>query len=191
MDYRPYYAPYARPMGYYNPSIPNVDNQNMQGGQQFNQPMQTPIQQPIQQMPMQTPIQQIPMVQQMPTVQPSDDRIWVQGEAGAKAYFVAANATVVLWDTESPTLYIKSADATGKPLDMDIIDLSRRAKNIPTMPQNSPTEHKCTCGDKFVLKKDFEALESEISALREELNEIKAKPKTKSMKKPIEEAENE
>lgn len=183
----PYYAPYARPMGYYNPSIPQ-DNQNMQNGQQFQQipiQQQMPMQQPIQQMAMQTPIQTMPMVQ------PSDDRIWVQGEAGAKAYFVAANATVVLWDTESPTLYIKSADATGKPLDMDIIDLSRRAKNIPTMPQNSPTEHKCTCGDKFVLKKDFEALESEISALRDELNEIKAKPKTKSTKKSIEEVENE
>lgn len=185
----PYYAPYARPMGYYNPSIPNVDNQNMQSGQPFSQPIQQPQMQ--QQMPMQQPIQPMQMVQQMPTIQPSDDRIWVQGEAGAKAYFVAANATVVLWDTESPTLYIKSADATGKPLDMDIIDLSRRAKNIPTMPQNSPTEHKCTCGDKFVLKKDFEALESEISALRDELNEIKAKPKTKSTKKSIEEVENE
>ena len=115
----PYYAPYARPMGYYNPSIPQ-DNQNMQNGQQFQQipiQQQMPMQQPIQQMAMQTPIQTMPMAQ------PSDDRIWVQGEAGAKAYFVAANATVVLWDTESPTLYIKSADATGKPLDMDIIDL--------------------------------------------------------------------
>lgn len=180
MAYNPYYAPYYRPMNYYNTSIPQ-ENPNLQGGQQM------PMQQPM----MQQPVQQMPMVQQMPTVQPSDDRIWVQGEAGAKAYFVAANATVVLWDTESPTLYIKSADATGKPLDMDIIDLSRRAKNIPTMPQNSPTEHKCTCGDKFVLKKDFEALESEFLALREELNDIKAKPKTKSMKKSIEEVENE
>ena len=176
MAYTPYYAPYQRPMMYYNPSIPQ-EAQPMQSGQPYGQPIQQP--------------QQMPIVQQMPTIQPSDDRIWVQGEAGAKAYFVAANATVVLWDTESPTLYIKSADATGKPLDMDIIDLSRRAKNIPTMPQNSPTEHKCTCGDKFVLKKDFEALESEISALRDELNEIKAKPKTKSTKKSIDEVENE
>lgn len=184
MAYTPYYAPYYRPMGYYNPSMPNMqDNQNIQNGQPFGQPNGQPIQQPQQMV--QAPIQQMPMVQ------PSDDRIWVQGEAGAKAYFVAANATVVLWDTESPTLYIKSADATGKPLDMDIIDLSRRAKNIPTMPQNSPTEHKCTCGDKFVLKKDFEALQSEISALREELNEIKTKPKAKPTKKIAEETENE
>lgn len=183
----PYYAPYARPMGYYNPSIPQ-DNQNMQNGQQFQQipiQQQMPMQQPIQQMAMQTPIQTMPMVQ------PSDDRIWVQGEAGAKAYFVAANATVVLWDTESPTLYIKSADATGKPLDMDIIDLSRRSKNIATMPQNPPTEHKCTCGDKFVLKKDFQALQSEFEALRSEWEVLKEKPKAKTAKKAVEEVENE
>ena len=180
----PYYAPYARPMGYYNPSIPQ-ENPNIQSGQQFQQ---MPVQQ---QMPMQTPIQQMPVVQQMPTIQPSDDRIWVQGEAGAKAYFVAANATVVLWDTESSTIYIKSADATGKPLDMDIIDLSRRAKNIPTMPQNSPTEHKCTCGDKFVLKKDFKALQSEFEALRSEWEVLKEKPKAKTAKKAVEEVENE
>ena len=183
----PYYAPYARPMGYYNPSIPQ-DNQNMQNGQQFQQipiQQQMPMQQPIQQMAMQTPIQTMPMAQ------PSDDRIWVQGEAGAKAYFVAANATVVLWDTESPTLYIKSADATGKPLDMDIIDLSRRSKNIATMPQNPPTEHKCTCGDKFVLKKDFQALQSELDALRSEWETLKEKPKAKTAKKTVEEVENE
>ena len=186
MAYTPYYAPYQRPMMYYNPSIPNIqDNQNIQSSQQFQQ---MPVQQ---QMPMQTPIQQMPMVQQMPTVQPSDDRIWVQGEAGAKAYFVAANATVVLWDTESPTLYIKSADATGKPLEMDIIDLSRRSKNIATMPQNPTTEHKCTCGDKFVLKNDFKALQDEFEALREELEELKEKPKAKSAKKAVEEVENE
>ena len=183
----PYYAPYARPMGYYNPSIPQ-DNQNMQNGQQFQQipiQQQMPMQQPIQQMAMQTPIQTMPMAQ------PSDDRIWVQGEAGAKAYFVAANATVVLWDTESPTLYIKSADATGKPLDMDIIDLSRRSKDIATMPQNPPTEHKCTCGDKFVLKKDFQALQSEFEALRSEWEVLKEKPKAKTAKKAVEEVENE
>ena len=187
MAYTPYYAPYYRPMNYYNPSIPQ-DNQNMQNGQQFQQipvQQQMPMQQPIQQMAMQTPIQTMPMAQ------PSDDRIWVQGEAGAKAYFVAANATVVLWDTESPTLYIKSADATGKPLDMDIIDLSRRSKNIATMPQNPPTEHKCTCGDKFVLKKDFQALQSEFEALRSEWEVLKEKPKAKTAKKAVEEVENE
>lgn len=172
----PYYAPYARPMGYYNPSIPQ-EMANVQSGQQFNQQFQQPI--------MQQP------VQQMQTPPPSDDRIWVQGVAGAKAYFVAPNATVVLWDTENPTLYVKSADATGKPLDMEIIDLSRRAKSTNAAPENSPTEHKCTCSDKFVLKNDFQALQSEFKAMRSELEELKAKPKAKTAKKVVEEEEDE
>lgn len=171
----PYYAPYARPMGYYNPSIPQ-EMANVQNGQQFNQQFQQPI--------MQQP------VQQMQTPQPSDDRIWVQGVAGAKAYFVAPNATVVLWDTESPTLYVKSADATGKPLDMEIINLTRQAKNANAAPENSHVEHKCQCGDKFVPKNEFQALQREFEALRGEWETLKNKPKTKITKK-AEETENE
>lgn len=172
----PYYAPYQRPMGYYNPSIPQ-EMANAQSGQQF------------QQMPFQQQIMQQP-VQQMQTPQPSDDRIWVQGVAGAKAYFVAPNATVVLWDTESPTLYVKSADATGKPLDMEIIDLSRRAKSTNATPENSHVEHKCQCGDKLVPKNEFQALQREFEALRGEWETLKNKPKTKITKK-AEETENE
>lgn len=40
---------------------------------------------------------------------------WVQGEAAAQAYQVAPNATVILMDSERPILYMKSADATGRP----------------------------------------------------------------------------
>lgn len=76
MAYTPYYAPYYRPMNYYNPSIPQ-DNQNMQNGQQFQQ---IPVQQP-QQVPMQTPIQQAPMAQ--PTPMPSNDMLWVLNETEA------------------------------------------------------------------------------------------------------------
>ena len=39
--------------------------------------------------------------------------IWVQGESGAKSYLVAPNSTVQLWDSESHTIYLKSADASG------------------------------------------------------------------------------
>lgn len=47
--------------------------------------------------------------------------IWVQGEAGAKSYLVAPNNTVQLWDSESQTIYLKSADASGMPT-MKILD---------------------------------------------------------------------
>lgn len=42
--------------------------------------------------------------------------IWVQGEAGAKAYPVAPGNTVMLMDSESDMFFIKSADQNGIPL---------------------------------------------------------------------------
>ena len=51
--------------------------------------------------------------------------LWVQGEAGAKAYPVAPNNTVQLWDSESQTIYLKSADASGMP-SMKILDYTIR-----------------------------------------------------------------
>lgn len=46
--------------------------------------------------------------QQYQQPQQTDSRIWVQGEVGAKAYLVANGNTVVLWDTETPSIYIKT-----------------------------------------------------------------------------------
>lgn len=69
--------------------------------------------------------------QQMPqpTPQPQNNGIiWVQGEAGAKSYLVAPNNTVQLWDSESRTIYLKSADASGMP-SMKILDYTIRGEN--------------------------------------------------------------
>lgn len=41
--------------------------------------------------------------------------IWVLGESEARSYPVAAGSTVVLWDRDTPTIFIKSADASGIP----------------------------------------------------------------------------
>lgn len=67
------------------------------------------------QMPMQG-FQQYPT--QLPMQQPRQDAnglIWVQGEAGAKSWFVAPGATVLLMDSENPRFYMKSADMNGVP----------------------------------------------------------------------------
>lgn len=58
---------------------------------------------------------QYPQAQPQPQPQASSGVIWVQGEAGAKSYLVAPNNTVYLWDSESQTIYVKSADASGMP----------------------------------------------------------------------------
>lgn len=74
-------------------------------------PMTNPMQGFQQPMPMQT-------AQPMPMQQPRQDSsglIWVQGEAGAKSWFVAPGATVLLMDAENPRFYMKSADMNGVP----------------------------------------------------------------------------
>ena len=133
----------------------------------------------------QQPIQQMPM-QNMPQPIPSNDMIWVLSEGEAQSYPVAPNNSVILWDKNSDVVYIKSVNAQNVP-SFRVLDYKERtADNAPKI----PIEHKCTCGDKFVLKKDFQALQSEFEALQGEIDKLKAKPKEKTAKKAVEEVED-
>ena len=165
MAYTPYYAPYSRPMGYYNPSIPQQD-------MQINQ--QIPVQQPIQQMPIQTPTQFV-------QAQPTNDMLFVLNENEASAYPVAPNNSVVLWDKNNKTFYIKTANAQGIP-SMQIYDFKERTE---THEKRTET-HECTCGDKFATKEQINALEGKIDDLTAKYEELASpvveKPKTTSKK---------
>ena len=93
----------------------------------------------------QQPLQQSAPITQPGVQQPSQSNnglggiIWVQGEAGAKSYLVAPNTTVQLWDSESQTIYLKSADASGMP-SIKTLDYTIRESSTPTsLPlQNEP-----------------------------------------------------
>lgn len=163
MAYTPYYAPYSRPMGYYNPSIPQQD---MQANQQI------PVQQPMQ--PMQTPTQFV-------QTQPTNDMLFVLNENEASAYPVAPNASVVLWDKNNKTFYIKTANAQGIP-SMQIYDFTERIEKA----QNEPTTHKCTCGDKYATKEQINDLRGKIDDLTAKYEELShpavEKPKTTTKK---------
>lgn len=124
----------------------------------------------------QQPIQQVPQMQQ-PAQNANNDIIWVQGEAGAKAYLVAPNNTVTLWDSESQTIYLKSADMNGVP-SMKILDFTERTETAP----KTPTEHACQCGSKFTLKEDFNALQSRFDGFSLKLEELEEKIENLSIK---------
>ena len=164
MAYTPYYAPYSRPTGYYNPSIPQQDMSNMQN------PQQMPVQQPIQQMTMQTPTQFIQS-------QPTNDMLFVLNENEASAYPVAPNNSVVLWDKNNKTFYIKMANAQGIP-SMQIYDFMERPQNTP----QTPAEHVCKCGDEFVTKEEFKALQGKYNEIMDKLEQLEEKPKAKTTK---------
>jgi len=98
----------------------------------------------------QAPYGYMPYVQPQ---QPSSGIIWVQGEAGAKSYLVAPNQTVVLWDSEAQTIYLKSADASGIP---SIKTLDFTIRETAAEPENK-----------------LDALTAEIQALRKEIDAMK------------------
>ena len=83
---------------------------------------------PYQYMPGYQPYYQPPMADQLtqlrqsyqPMQQPqqapaSPSIVWVQSEMEAANYLVAPNSAVTLWDSNSPVVYLKQADASGKP----------------------------------------------------------------------------
>lgn len=86
--------------------------------------------------------------------------IWVQGEAGAKSYLVAPNSTVTLWDSESQTIYLKSADASGMPT-MKVLDYTFREAQKP---QNSVSQAR----PQYATYEDIKALNGRINDLRDE-----------------------
>lgn len=156
-----YYAPFYRPT-YYDPV-----QQNPMG--QFNQQYQQLMAQQMQnaQMPIQG--------------QPTNDFLWVLNENEATSYPVAPNNTVTLWDKNLPTIYIKSVNAQGVP-SMRILDFTERT----AMPNKTPSTPSFNSPDNFVTIDIFNALKGDVEALRCKLDELNAKPVSKSKKAEVE-----
>ena len=134
----------AYPYGYQNPYYP--------------QPMQDNLMQMRQQQ-----MPQIPQMQQVANPIPQSGVQWVNGEMEARNWMVAPNAAIALWDSSAPTVYLKQADASGKPT-LKIYDLVERAETAPNAPQKSGVE--------FVTREEFDRLAALVC-------EIKGKKKRK------------
>ena len=100
------------------------------------------------QQPISTPQPQINQNQNNPI-------IWVSGEAGAKAFLVAPNTTVQLWDSENPVIFLKSADASGMP-SMKILDYTIREGEKQ---QNTPLKNDM---NNYATKEELNAFRTEI-----------------------------
>lgn len=103
---------------------------------------------------------------------PRNNRIWVQGEAGAKSYLVAPNSSVDMWDSEAQTIYVKSTDATGMPT-MQVLDYTIRGGK----PEKEPVEASET---KYASIDDLNELRAEIGQIKEQLNKPTAKKGAKT-----------
>ena len=158
------YAPFYRG-GYFNPmqtpTMPNMAENQGQFVPQYQQPMA--------------------QTNPVPMAQPTSDMIWVLGQTEAESYPVAPNNSVVLWDKSNPTIYVKSVNAQGIP-SMRTLDFVERVQNAP----QTPTEHACQCGDKFVTKEELKTLQGKYDDLRAKYEDLMSKlpdkPKTTTKK---------
>lgn len=82
---------------------------------------------------------------------------WVSGEQEARNWMIAPNAAVALWDSSAPTVYLKQADASGKP-SLTIYDLVERAETPRTAPTADPV--------KFVTREEFDALAAVVDGMK-------------------------
>lgn len=129
-SYYPQYQP-----GYYPAPVPDQLAQLRQNQLQ-------PMQQPQQFQPQQNP--------------PASSIVWVQSEQEALNYLVAPNSAVTLWDSNSPVVYLKQADASGKP-SMKIYDLVER--------NSRPVQATAAPAVEYAPLSRLEALEAKIEAL--------------------------
>ena len=104
---------------------------------------------------------------QQPISQPTNDMIWVLGQTEAESYPVAPNNSVVLWDKNNKTFYIKTANAQGVP-SMKIYDFTERIERA----QNEPTTHECNCGDKYATREQINDLRGKIDDLTAKYEEL-------------------
>ena len=129
--------------------------------------------------------QQLPMQPIQQPIQSNGGLIWVDNEEQAKNYLVAPNNVVPMFDKSSSAMYIKSSDGAGMPTfkKYKLIDVDEE------IPKNTPTTHKCTCGDKFATKEQLNTLEGKINDILTMYEELKEKQTTKTTKSVKKEAE--
>lgn len=72
------------------------------------------------------PVQQTTQQYQTPLTN-QNGIIWVPNEQAANDYLVAPNSAVTLWNSNAPVVYLKQADASGKP-SMKVYDLVERTQ---------------------------------------------------------------
>lgn len=128
------------PYGWQNPYYPPPMQDNLMQMRQMQQPQ------------MQS---QIPQALQNPVAQSGVQ--WVSGEQEARNWMIAPNAAVALWDSSAPTVYLKQADASGKPT-LKVYDLVARLASAPDA-QKAPAAE-------YVTRKEFDALAALVSEMK-------------------------
>ena len=107
---------------------------------------------------------QMPAFQPQPLMQqprPDQSLNWVQGEAGAKSWYITPGSTVLLMDSEAMRFYLKSADMNGVPA-MRTFEYHE----VGTQPAQEPA-----LAANFVTAETFNSFRDEVLKKLEDLSE--------------------
>lgn len=115
--------------------------------------------------PVQQPVQQTAPVQQSfaPSATQQNSIIWISGEQEAQMYPIAPNNAVALWAKDGKTIYLKSADATGKPT-LIVYDLVERNRSGQAAAENT---------ESYATKSDLTKVVDVIAAIKTDIDTIK------------------
>lgn len=91
--------------------------------------------------------------------------LWVQGEAGAKAYMMTPNTTVLLMDSEGQKFYLKSTDMSGVP-SMRTFKYTE-VTSTPVFEQDKQI--------KYVPREEFDDIKSKVNGILQMVDELKQK----------------
>ena len=109
--------------------------------------------------PQYQPAPQMPAYQPQPQQPQNQSIIWIPNEQAANDFIVAPNNAVTLWYMNSPVVYVKKADASGKPT-ITTYDLVERIQAQPTPASAQPEP-----AIEYVTRKDFDELAAKVAAL--------------------------
>lgn len=105
---------------------------------------------------------------------------WVKDSNEASNYPVAPNNAVALWDSSSPTIYLKQADAAGRPT-IKTFDLVERA-NLTDKADKAASVDYVSRSDLKPLDEAIKVLKSDIEKMSVDLYGIAGKKKPANKK---------
>lgn len=111
----------------------------------------------------QTPNYQMMQAPQQPQPVNNLSRInWVQGQAGANAFPLNPGESALLMDSEDSVLYVKSVDASGRPLPLEIYDLVKRNTVVPMSRNSEPAQIQGPDMTQYVKMSDLETMVNDL-----------------------------
>lgn len=140
--------------------------------------------QPVYQSPMIQPqqMQNVPQVQSTQNYSPVISQsgiIWISGLQEAQMYPIAPNNAVALWQKDGKTIYLKSADATGRP-SLVIYDLVERKETASesSSEQNDKVPVYATKDDLEVVVGAIKSISGDIETMKSDLYGVAGKRKS-------------